>query len=831
MGDVHPSDACIHLLPFSHLDLYWLGDRHQCLSRAERVILQALWLCEENSRFRFLIEDAVFAAHFAASRPRDAGRLRRLMREGRIEGPATWAAITQTNVQGETLVRNIKCGLRWAEDFCGVRPRVLHLGDLPAQPSQLPQIAARCGLSGIVMSRGGPYETPLFDWRTEDGSSVRTWTAPNCYNWGIPFDEAPDVFRDEHFGRLEREAEAVVAAVSGPILMHYGWDLSIPVANVFANVDYWNEHSRIPIRFSTQAEYFHAVSGLDNVPVFRGALPTVWGNWPDSAYLDVTRTFGRAETDVLCAERLDAVSRLFGAGCSGQAISGGMWTYLLEAMEHNYSNVAAPEAHETKRRLAETAQLLGRQKTEVCLSRIAARVRTVEPGLPILVFNPSSHVRTDIVEEHVILYGFPRADTPTSWRNVVLEDSDGKRVPHLERESRIGGTRELKIAFPAAEVPSMGVATYFLRPDPEVETAGDALVSFRAADPAHGAVRTAHLVLGWEGGEISLGDAEDGSRIVGLELRLVEQDPENEIMQFRQTGGKSSFVPGRIEIGARHPVCQVVRMRGRLRELPVVLEFHLFENPSRLDVAVTVKHPGEGYYRVQLVGRVTHRIAGRQVIGVPYGADAFDTVLPGTGPVLPDEVHPEDWPRVREALDWFLLPEPNREQALWIGTERKVTEWFADAFAVNILSSMTAKWTEAPERWHPFAGTYTARFSFARIENDTSLAARLGAAFSMPLRSQCLYGGGGTCDGLTSLSPVDIRPDTVQLTALKGADDGNGTVLRLVETAGKPACACVRLHGAPHSVFDCNLLEEKVREVDPGNLRFAPREIKTLLFL
>jgi len=132
----------VYVVPFSHLDLYWGGTREECLSRGNRIITRAVQLAEKHPDFRFLIEDNVFLNNFAESRSGtpELETLKRLVREGRFEIAPKWAGIYQNLPRGESQIRNLAYGLKYAREAFGVTPRVAHLGDLPGYTWQYPQI-------------------------------------------------------------------------------------------------------------------------------------------------------------------------------------------------------------------------------------------------------------------------------------------------------------------------------------------------------------------------------------------------------------------------------------------------------------------------------------------------------------------------------------------------------------------------------------------------------------------------------------------------------------------------------------------------------------------
>jgi len=170
-------------MPFSHLDLFWLGEREECLSRGNRIISRAIDICEREPEFRFLLEDMVFVKNYFVSHPEKKEALTRLVYKGQIEVAPKYAGIYASMIPGEAHVRNFLYGKSLARELLGVDLLVAHQGDLLAHTLQYSQILCKCGVPYAILCRLGPNQTPLFQWQGLDGSRCLTWYAAYSYGW------------------------------------------------------------------------------------------------------------------------------------------------------------------------------------------------------------------------------------------------------------------------------------------------------------------------------------------------------------------------------------------------------------------------------------------------------------------------------------------------------------------------------------------------------------------------------------------------------------------------------------------------------------------------
>lgn len=811
-------------MPFSHLDLFWLGNRHECWSRGARVFREAIRLCRKDKRFRFLIEDAVFLDNFIRTVPECRAELKRLMRAGRIEAPAKWAAITTTNVNGETILRDHLYGTAYAESFCGRRPTAIHLGDIPGHPAQFPQIMAGCGLTDVILSRGGPSANPLFRWQGLDGTRVTAWYSPKCYNWGQNLAVSPTEFREKHEAGLRESARAIAKTTPSHVFMHAGWDLSVPTDHLIPNVAAWNRAGMdLPMRFGTQEEFFAAVRDARGIPVLSGELPTVWGNWPDAAYLDVTVHHAAAEAALLWAERLMALDMTEGLAADPSTLAPA-WKQLLESLDHNYSLIATVETHAEKNRLTDSARLAAESMVRTSMARRASAVAVKGDAVPILVFNPSSFTRTECVKTRAIIYGNTFASAEGQWEKYHLADDRGVSIPVQETGRRNCGTRELHLAFPAADVPALGYRTYYLRPGPAPDG------SPAAASGWNGAKAGLRIHVDRRSGVMRVETASRKVVIPALKIRGVEAQPTNQVMQLAATGKVFPFRCRNVT-SEEGPVMSRISLDGTVAGTGVRVTATVPVLGDRLELSVRLDHPGRGFYRLQLHGALPGGREERGIVGGPFGANATTNVLPGCGPTLGDEVKPDEWARIREAQDCFLLKGRKSRDAVAVATPRKLVELLPEGFAVNLLSSMTAKWIRPDRVFHPFAGVYEMTFLIAPVKaGDAVAAARLGESGFMPLRTFCDYSGPGLRGRPPSHSGIRISNPAVRLTALKPAEDGNGLVARFVESAGRKVTTAIEWPFRVRGARECDMLERPGRRAAFRRIAFRPFEIKTFRF-
>src|SRR5215470_15763792 len=166
-----PAKREIYVIPFSHLDLFWAGTREECLARGNRIIAKAISIAKKDPQFRFMIESNNFVDNFVDSHrgSPELDELKRLVKDGHFGVAPNWANIFHNLPDGEVHARNLLYGKRYARAVFGVDPFVMQPTDIPGFTPQFPQMLRQAGIPFMLMSRMGPQNQWLFDWKSPNG--------------------------------------------------------------------------------------------------------------------------------------------------------------------------------------------------------------------------------------------------------------------------------------------------------------------------------------------------------------------------------------------------------------------------------------------------------------------------------------------------------------------------------------------------------------------------------------------------------------------------------------------------------------------------------------
>jgi hypothetical protein len=842
------SPVQIDVVPFSHLDFFWGGTREECLARGNQIIAKAIQIAKQYPEFRFLIEDIDFTANYVESHQGapELEDFKRLVKEGRLEIAPKWAAIFQNIPNGEVHARNFIYGKGYARTVFGVDPKVAHLGDLPGYTPQFPQLAVKSDVPYMVMTRMGPSDKSLFNWKSPDGSKVLLWYTLSHYGWGSHLGLHATI-NNQRKEEIRKEVERVQKIFDGPIFMSWGSDLWAPTAKLVENLKLLNQELP-PLRFgfATPTEYFHQVAKWPGVPDVSGEIPSSWPNvlsslphlW--SPVLTATNT-------LLAAERFAALNYALGYADYPQSEFDFLWKKLIESTDHNHDGQGGKTGDDRKIEYSRMSIERGGEILRDSLRNIAERVEFAVPNShAIVVFNPLGWRRDDVVTAHATLYGpvSPR-DIDDYKKALRLVDEKGQSVPfHLEEYSE-NISRALVLSFIARDIPSLGYRTYYLVPGERPESLPPAAQFTSDADNDRRDPRRPmgadvlensyyRLTVDRPTGRVTIFDKELNRDVAkDLEVVALEERGGNYIGIEPLSGRTIPNAIDRVRLEENNGLRAVLRIDGQIVGMPVTQRYTLYRDAKRVDLENTIEWRRPRFLRVQQLFPYTAANA-KIHYGVPFGAVDSGDILPNAGPHMPDEISKESWLASRQIQDWIWAGTP--EGGLTIASDHQLMKLSPGVLRAEMLrgarfsSAKVVRGEEVTSMFYPVPGTYRFRFSLSSARGDWKAA-------------KSYHTGMNFNNGLIPVEVVDnvsrktlppvrsflgLNGDHLVLSALKKADQDSSMILRFFEMEGTPAETGVEFLGRRAPVQEMNILEEAAGQAGQSSVRVGPYEIKTL---
>ena len=825
--------GALYLVSSSHQDIAWMDSPQQCeIDRDVKVITPALDLLEKESDFCYDLEDVLELREYITRHPERKEQLARFFREGRLGVGATYNMPYEDMLSSEALVRQLYAGRKWfRKNFPGCDTRLAWNPDVPGRTMQSAQVMKKGGVDYLIISR---HAKGVFDWKSPDGSSVRTFS-PGHYGLfqertlGKPFYEAGSFLASS---AVEWRTKVLPGSTGIPVFSMS--DMSAPMSyrNMMAP---WNSLRSIEkadgsvqplalptLRYATAEQYMAETTREHlQLPAVNGERPNIWlyihgptHHWAISA---------KREADALlpAAETFATVDALLAGSFSSypQARLTEAWEALIYP-DHGWGGKNGEITDSLFLRKFETARNIGREIREQSIKSIASRVKApAQKGTPLVVFNALSWQRTGPVQTTIT---FPQGKFPKGF---AIRTTAGKALPIqiVRRENHPDGSiRSAEVVFVAEMIPAVGYATFFVLPDGKA--AMPASISRTA--PATLENRFYAVTVG-RGGITQIYDKglrKDlfrTDKFLGGELFTMQSIGEDagewaEPQQPSMEGfERVADAPGAWTLVESGPVRQVIESQHTTAHARVVSRVLLYAALKQVEFETSLlQWDGTRYREFRLAFPVNMK-QGKVMYEVPFGTldVGKDEMKGAAGERYTQEVA---LVRPRSIMNWIGVNDSSF--GLTLGSSVAVWDYLDPTSNPSpgpmlqpvLLASRRSCHGEGP--WYLQKGDHHYRFVLASHrpgegrQFGASANAPLSAVFDPPKQPS------GTLP--ESRSFFETGSQQVVLSTMKKCEDDDNVVVRLYEADGTNGAASLSLPFAPIAMQRTNMIEEGGKPVE-----------------
>jgi alpha-mannosidase len=426
-------ETCLLVVPHTHWDREWYQTFQQFRMRLVRAVDSVLDVLERDPTFTYFMLDGqtIVLEDYLAIRPENAERLKALARAGRVLVGPWYLQPDEFLVGGESLVRNLQIGLRMAEEYGGAMP-VGYVPDTFGHIAQLPQILRGFGLDNAVFWRGVPpgVQRSEFRWAAPDGSDVLAiWLSSETgYSNAamLPFNPEQMAARIALVSNTLR-----TRATTNTLLLMNGSDHLEPQAGLpeaLAAANRLMGERGMHLMLGTLPQYIQIVreasgplemhSGELTSSYFAHLLPGVystrmWLKQRNTACEALLTRWAEPATTWAWALGEEHPTTLLDLA----------WHFLLQNHAHDsICGCGIDQVHREMLPRFDQCEQIGQELTSRALAAIASRVDTRDTGsaVPVVVFNPASGPRSDLVRCTVQLHS----------PDVEVVDGTGRVIPH-----------------------------------------------------------------------------------------------------------------------------------------------------------------------------------------------------------------------------------------------------------------------------------------------------------------------------------------------------------------------------------------------------------------
>jgi alpha-mannosidase len=804
------NELIFHLIPNAHLDPVWLWDWREGLNEGLVTCRTILDMMDADRELTFIRGETAIYQHIERTDPRTFARIRKYVKQGRWDPVGGTVIQPDTNLPDtETFARHFTHGQRYLKSRFGKTARAAWAADSFGHTAGLPEVLAASGIESFAFTR--PAENivhiakPAFWWEGPGGSRILAYRPPIGW-YGCEREEIPKRFD----GYLE-------AAQAGD-LMNVGCFFGLgnhgggPTRRHLEEIRAWGKaHPEVRLVFSGLHQFFDALrrevkkKRSTFLPVHRGELNFVLRG----CYSSVARfkfKYRAAENLLTRAERAEALLRGTGASPVQKKNQHGRGAHATQILEEAWQGLLFNSFHDIlpgssiERAFDEqiawvggiqhAAQQIEFDALNALAGKVDTRVKTPDGDMPsgvaLFVWNPHANPYSGPIEIEASLDYRPiwKYHKKVDELPLRVRGADGRDMPYQVIDTEHHAMVELawrKRVVLNANLPAFGwnvieMAYVEGATPPAVEdpvTASENEISngrytVRASVGARG-VEILH-----NGISIFNGD--------GLGAVTVE-DP------WGSWGGMAEERDAIVLSNVRHHwTITDVRLleKGPLRAAVWV---RMEAGNSRLDLTFYCSHAREC---VGIDARVfCNERSARLKLVMPAGDRAEFQVPGATVAREPNlgQVPGGRWVRVTGPRGLFGFASDALYDFDCSAGEFRATVCRASRYADDVHTP-----ANRDEPWRAAVDAGELKFKFLISPGDARLP-MLARELEHPPVAMLVPPHEGELGRSGSMG--QLTPGTVQLLALKRAEDGKGLILRVQESAGRATQPKLRLFGKP----------------------------------
>ncbi len=883
----------VTVISHTHWDRTWYVPFQEFRIRLVRLIDNLLEILERDPNYRCFMLDGqmIVIEDYLEVKPENRARIKKLVEEGRLHIGPWYVLADEFLVSSESLIRNLQLGHKLASEL-GEAQKVGYTPDAFGHIAQLPQILRGFCIDTTIFWRGFGEEAENlgndFLWRALDESEVTAVFMRDSYsnaaNLGYPLrwgDTSMMELDDAMALRQikERVQSLAQSSKTGAILLMNGGDHAEPQPKLPEFLEMARSELKLDIRQGTLMEHFDLVKAA-SLPTYQGEF-----RWGKHAFIlqgvySSRMALKQRNTEVqnLLENYTEPLSAIVYT-LNGKYPAGLIWTswrWLLKNHPHDdICGCGVDQIHDEMMYRFDQSQQIGEVLVRDSFRALAQKVDwSAQEGYPLIVFNPCSWKRRDVVEGEI---NFSSQDKTSEDFHIVDELGEIVPLQIFEKEKREwfevlkpNIKRVARIAF-FCEIPSVGYRIFWIKPGGK-DSQRESQIQLRE----NGAENPYLSFSINDNGTIDLRDKETGIEYQGLHLFEDTEDAGDEYTYspcLNTHTVTSAGATARISLLHKGPIQCVYRVdfdfpipegltkdhrerKANLVSLPITSYISIYSSKKGL------------FIRTELENRACdHRL--RVHFPTPFkvpkcSADGHFAVLE------------RSW-QLQEGKDWAEKPSPTMHQREFVDISdgqcglavlnRGLPEYemipAEGGVAITLLRCvgwlsrgdlLTRKGNAGPpieapggqcqgnhvfeyaciphkKTWEEIlqeARAYQRPFMLGRADEHEGLELENRALLNImkyePLDHQIKSPvAGGPLPSKNSF--LNVEGEGVIMTALKKSERRSGLIVRIHNTASHPVEATLRFYKPLDCVYETNLNEERKKrlETEGNQVRFEVR--------
>jgi alpha-mannosidase len=824
----------VYVIPSSHQDIAWMDSIGKCVEfRDIKMITPALERMKKNPQFSFSVEDALCLREYLHRHPESLDEILKYTKEGRLEWGATYVQPYESMYYGESLIRQTYLGRKWLKKILpGCDFKTYWNEDVPGRSLQMAQILSKAGIPYMQFSR---HQPGIYKWYSPDGSFVTCFTPGQYDEVGIPVRKAKSDIDSLSvaFSTILSEWNNYYRKrnIKPELPFLYSQDFATPPDYDKFFKD-WNSKSdvlkRPTMQYATSTRWAEQVTkGKPNFDILSGERPNVWLYIHGPSHQKALKAAREGSRLLLTAEKFATFDALQKGSFENypQEKLALAWEKAIYP-DHGWGGKHGDLTDRTFRESFEKARDIARGIVQTSMQDIASRIRFSGHGVPVVVFNPLSWERTDLVKMTIDAEG-------NDENHLKLVDDQGNEIPFQRiDEHQIIGKRDevISLLFVAEHVPSVGYKTYYLQKGKAAQKSSKSTV------PPATYENQFYKVEFSDGGIKSIYDKElniqllKTDKFLGAELFTMQSVGNGageftDVQQPTMEGFEkmSQYKPS-WELVSEGPVRDVFQFTKEINHVKVEQKVLLYKTLKRMDVEIKLLgFDGERYREFRLafpVNQANSEVAYEVPMGVVRVGK--DEISGAAGFSKKSQVYDTPCTKVhpREVQDWFSASDG--KTGITISSDVAVFDWIdpttnpVDSPVLQPVLLASRKSCHGEGNYYLQPGDHSYSFSIYSHLGDWKNGYKLATQSNQPLQAIAVKSATGKGSMPETMSFISVENANLILSTVKKCDDDNQVIVRCYDMEGKDSEAKISLFKPFQKAEQTNLIEEEGKTI-PGD--------------
>jgi len=589
----NPKDYTAHVVGYAHMDMAWLWRWEESIHDIMyNTFSNQIRLMNQFPDYTFSQDQAVVLDAMEHFYPDIFKGLQEKARTGNfIPVTSGWVQMDENVSDGESLVRQFLYGQKYSREKFGHYIRMAWQPDVFGHPITMPQIAHKAGIELYLFNR--PHDKsrpPIIWWQGLDGSRVLGYTTPGEYTQTM----------DHQHTTVLGMRNADRAGVKNILVLYgVGDHGGGPNPSDIAGIAKLNASpDEVRVKPTNVADYIDILlTEKKDFPVYEAELNPVFPGCY-TTQVDMKRHNRQSEQLLFNAEKLSELAVFFGYRdyYPVRDISEA-WKLALLDQAHDLAagSGIGPIYADAARQYQEIFER-GNRALNFSLQNLGLQLNTQGEGVPLVVYNPQSFDRTDLVTADVSAFSLPA-------RMMAVYGEEKAPVQILKAPSKEGARETATVAFVADKVPQMGLKLYRLVADTSNPKAAASSLRVGSKPRPYLENEFFRVEINPETGNIARLYDKTNKREAfhgeGNFLTAWEDTPEQALKTSKEYAGPAWDVgftgkkwdvdkAARVEVTEQGPVRATLRVVRRFRDSEFTQDISLIAGIPRVDVAMTL---------------------------------------------------------------------------------------------------------------------------------------------------------------------------------------------------------------------------------------------------